>query len=121
MSVNPGVGPRLGGSIPQHASRAQAIHVFGYRMPLPRSRILRVGIGVLLILGGIFSFLPILGAWMLPLGLIVLSIDIPRVRRWRRRFAVWFHRRYPRLAAKLSPSPAKPPMDAAARAARERA
>jgi hypothetical protein len=31
----------------------------------------------------------------------VLSIDIPRVRRWRRRFAVWFVRRYPNLAARL--------------------
>jgi hypothetical protein len=34
---------------------------------------------------------------------LVLSVDIPRVRRWRRRFAVWFHRRYPNLAAKLNP------------------
>jgi hypothetical protein len=25
------------------------------------------------------------------------------VRRWRRRFAVWFHRRYPKLAARLNP------------------
>jgi hypothetical protein len=36
-----------------------------------------------------------------PLGLLVLSIDLPRVRRWRRRFAVWFARSYPGLATKL--------------------
>jgi hypothetical protein len=41
---------------------------------------------------------------MIPLGMLVLSNDIPRVRRWRRRFAVWFHRRYPKLAAKLDPN-----------------
>jgi hypothetical protein len=72
-----------------------------YRLPLPRSRILRIAIGVFLILGGIFSILPIFGIWMLPLGLLVLSVDIPRVRRWRRRFAVWFARRYPKMAEKL--------------------
>lgn len=74
-------------------------------MPLPRSRILRVAIGSLLILGGLFSFLPILGIWMLPLGMLVLSVDIPVVRRWRRRFAVWLHRRYPKLAARIAPGP----------------
>ena len=85
-----------------------SIKIGRYTLPLPRSRILRILIGVLLIVGGLFAFLPILGFWMLPLGLLVLSVDIPRVRRWRRRFAVWFHRRYPKLAAKLNPGgPAK--------------
>jgi hypothetical protein len=60
-----------------------------------------VAIGGLLIAFGFLGFLPILGFWMVPLGLLVLSIDIPRVRRWRRRFAVWFSRRYPATAAKL--------------------
>jgi hypothetical protein len=82
----------------------QSVKLWRYTMPLPRSRLLRILIGILLMIGGLFSFLPILGVWMMPLGLLVLSIDIPRVRRWRRRFAVWFHRRYPKLAAKLNPS-----------------
>ena len=80
----------------------ESIRIGGYTLPLPRSRILRILIGVLLVIGGLFAFLPILGFWMIPLGLLVLSVDIPRVRRWRRRFAVWFHRRYPKLAAKLN-------------------
>jgi hypothetical protein len=29
---------------------------------------------------------------MIPLGLLVLSVDIPIVRRWRRQLAVWWHR-----------------------------
>ena len=86
------------------SSASESVKIGRYRLPLPRSRLLRILIGVLLMVGGLFSFLPIFGVWMIPLGLLVLSIDIPRVRRWRRRFAVWFHRRYPRLAAKLNPS-----------------
>ena len=31
--------------------------------------------------GGVFSFLPVLGLWMLPLGLLVLAVDIPPLRR----------------------------------------
>ncbi len=81
-----------------------SVKLWRYTMPLPRSRLLRILIGVLLLIGGLFSFLPILGVWMIPLGMLVLSNDIPRVRRWRRRFAVWFHRRYPKLAAKLDPN-----------------
>lgn len=83
-------------------TRAQAVRFGRYRLPLPQSRFLRILLGVVLILGGLLGFLPILGFWMVPLGLVVLSIDIPRVRRWRRRFSVWFSRRYPKIAARLS-------------------
>jgi hypothetical protein len=79
-----------------------SVKLGSYRLPLPRSRILRIVIGGLLVLGGLFGFLPILGLWMVPLGLLVLSVDIPRVRRWRRRLEVWVLRRYPKLAAKLN-------------------
>ncbi|MBT7941985.1 MAG: hypothetical protein HN719_01380, partial [Alphaproteobacteria bacterium] len=54
---------------------------------------LRLGIGVLLMLGGILGFLPIVGFWMFPLGLLVLSYDLPWARRWRRRMEVWWLRR----------------------------
>jgi hypothetical protein len=68
--------------------------VFGsVRIPLPRTRLARVGVGVALIFGGLLGFLPVLGFWMLPLGFIVLSHDMPTVRRWRRRFAVWWTRK----------------------------
>src|SRR5918997_2271269 len=87
----------------ENPSANESIRIGRFTLPLPRSRILRILIGVLLVIGGLFAFLPILGFWMIPLGLLVLSIDIPRVRRWRRQFAVWFHRRYPKLAAKLDP------------------
>jgi hypothetical protein len=43
----------------------------------PRARLVRVPVGLLLILGGCLSILPILGLWMLPLGLMLLAIDFP--------------------------------------------
>ncbi|RMI22204.1 hypothetical protein [Sinorhizobium meliloti] len=63
-----------------------------WRMSLPNSPALRVLIGVLLVFGGVLGFLPILGFWMVPLGLLVLSHDIPSMRRRRRKLAVWWAR-----------------------------
>ena len=69
-----------------------AIRVGRYKLKLPRSRLLRIIIGLGLILGGFLGFLPILGFWMLPLGLMVLSYDLPVTRRWRRRGEVALNR-----------------------------
>ncbi|MBC2773916.1 hypothetical protein H6M51_13710 [Rhizobium sp. AQ_MP] len=62
-------------------------------IPVPRSRTGRIATGTALIGGGFLGFLPILGFWMLPLGLLVLSHDLPAVRRRRRKMAVWWSRR----------------------------
>lgn len=43
----------------------------------PSARLVRIPLGVLLVLGGIFSILPVLGLWMLPLGLLLLATDFP--------------------------------------------
>ena len=69
------------------------IHLFGRHVHLPRSRGLRIAIGSGLIFLGILGFLPILGFWMIPLGLLVLSYEFATVRRWRRRLVVWWERR----------------------------
>lgn len=45
----------------------------------PGSR-LRLPLAVLLILGGLLGFLPVLGFWMLPLGLLLLAVDLPVLR-----------------------------------------
>lgn len=65
-----------------------------YHLPLPASRLARIGLGVLLILGGIVGFLPVVGFWMIPLGALVLSYDIAAVRRARRKLWTWWQRRY---------------------------
>lgn len=59
----------------------------------PSSRWIRIPIGILLIVGGVFSLLPLLGLWMLPLGLILLAQDIPFLRRPTRRALLWIERR----------------------------
>lgn len=37
---------------------------------------LRLVLGLLLIVGGVFGFLPVLGFWMIPLGIAVAALDI---------------------------------------------
>jgi hypothetical protein len=55
----------------------------------PSSRWARLPAGIALIFGGIFSFLPVLGAWMLPLGLMLMAADVPILRRPMARFTHW--------------------------------
>ena len=44
---------------------------------VPDRRWLRLGVAALLILGGCLSVLPVFGLWMLPLGLALMSDDVP--------------------------------------------
>jgi hypothetical protein len=46
----------------------------------PFSRLVRIPIGIVLVLCGLLGFLPILGFWMVPLGLAVIAIDVPFLR-----------------------------------------
>jgi hypothetical protein len=48
---------------------------------MPSSFAVRLAIAVLLILGGIFSILPVLGIWMLPLGLLLIAQDVPFLQK----------------------------------------
>lgn len=43
----------------------------------PRARWVRIPASLLLMVGGSLSFLPVLGIWMLPLGLVLLAYDVP--------------------------------------------
>ena len=43
---------------------------------------LRLIVGLVLIAGGILGFLPILGFWMIPLGLSIAALDIMPIWRW---------------------------------------
>jgi len=82
---------------------ARKVRVFNQKLHLPESKPLRIGLGILLVGGGVLGFLPVLGFWMVPLGLVVLSVDLPMVRRWRRQVAVWWHRRNASDDEKASP------------------
>jgi len=61
----------------------------------PAVRWIRLPAGLLLILGGIFIMLPLIGLWMVPLGLILLGEDLPLAGRILDRVFDWLARRHP--------------------------
>ena len=69
-----------------------SLSLAGRTMPLPRHKWARIALGSVLVLCGTLGFLPILGFWMIPLGLLVLGRDVPAVRRFHRRMTVKFGR-----------------------------
>ncbi|GAB1581942.1 hypothetical protein PPNSA23_18850 [Phyllobacterium phragmitis] len=72
------------------------MHVLGRRIPIPQSVLMRRILGIALVVGGILGFLPVLGFWMVPLGLLVLSHDSAIIRRWRRKLEVRYGRKWRR-------------------------
>ena len=46
----------------------------------PAAAVYRIPVGIALIGGGVIGFLPILGFWMIPLGLAVMAQDVPPLR-----------------------------------------
>jgi hypothetical protein len=69
------------------------VKIFDRHWHLPQSKPIRIGLGIILVALGLLGFLPVLGFWMIPLGLLVLSVDLPIVRRWRRQVTVWWHKK----------------------------
>ena len=61
----------------------------------PSSRWARIPAGMLLVGGGVLSILPLLGLWMLPLGLMLLAEDLPGLRRMRGHLLDWMADRRP--------------------------
>ncbi len=63
----------------------------------PGARIVRWPLSLVLITGGFLGFLPVLGFWMVPLGLLLLAQDVPALRWPMRRLLAWINRRWSRL------------------------
>jgi hypothetical protein len=61
----------------------------------PSQRLLRICAGLLLIVGSFLSILPMFGLWMLPVGLVLLSEDVPVLRQAIDRVLEWVERRRP--------------------------
>lgn len=76
------------------------------RIRRPGARWIRIPLGLLFVLGGVFSFLPVLGIWMLPLGLLLLALDLvflqgpvnSAVVRGTRKWSTWSRARRDRKA-----------------------
>ena len=60
----------------------------------PSSAYVRIPLAVLFIAGGIVSFLPILGLWMLPVGLVLIAQDVPFLRPPLARLLAWVERKW---------------------------
>lgn len=84
---------RLKRQIDRLAARLPVIGGWLRHLQSRRAALIRIPLALLLMLGGVVSFLPILGIWMLPLGLMLLAIDVVplrgpvsgaiiRIRRW---------------------------------------
>ncbi|WP_245780931.1 hypothetical protein [Litoreibacter janthinus] len=62
--------------------------------------IVRVPVAIIFILGSFLAVLPVFGVWMLPIGLLLLAVDLEVLRgpisdlivRARRRLATWRRR-----------------------------
>ena len=59
----------------------------------PSSRWVRIPLAVLLVAGGFLSFLPLLGLWMLPLGLVLFAQDIPILQKPMALLLGWIKRK----------------------------
>ena len=54
--------------------------------------VVRALAGIILVFFGILGFLPVLGFWMIPLGVALIASDLPPLGRWIRR-KIWKRRR----------------------------
>jgi hypothetical protein len=61
----------------------------------PSATVVRIPVGGVLIAGGVVGFLPILGFWMVPLGLAVIAQDVPALRPPMTRMLGWINRKLP--------------------------
>ena len=60
----------------------------------PSMLIARALVCVLLIVGGLLAVLPLLGVWMLPLGLIIIAQDLPFLQPPLVRIFQWIERKW---------------------------
>jgi hypothetical protein len=63
------------------------------RVRKPGAVWVRVPLAIALMAGGVVGFLPILGFWMIPLGLALLALDLPFLRGPLANFLGWINRK----------------------------
>lgn len=70
----------------QSGELKRKIRAFSYRVLVWAQKrvppIFRSILGLAFMVGGMFGFLPILGFWMLPLGMALIALDFPPTRRF---------------------------------------
>jgi hypothetical protein len=66
----------------------------------PAIRRHRLPLGILCVIGGLLWFLPVLGIWLLPIGLVLIAHDVPRLRNPVARMVIWCEARCIALRAR---------------------
>lgn len=65
-----------------------------YRLKTDPNHIKRKVIGYLFVIGGLLGpVLPVLGLWMLPIGIIILSVDLAWAKELRQYYRSWRNKR----------------------------
>jgi len=60
----------------------------------PEARRVRLPLGILCILASFFWFLPVIGLEYLPIGLLLIAVDVPFLRRPVALFILWLEDRW---------------------------
>jgi membrane-bound ClpP family serine protease len=63
----------------------------------PSKRWIRLPVGLALIIGGMFGFLPILGFEFIPLGLLMIAQDVPFLREPVGNATIWLEEKWVEL------------------------
>ena len=66
-------------------------------MRQPQARLVRIPLGIVCIVGSFLWFLPVLGIWFLPLGLLLIAQDVPFLRRPIGRMTLYLLEQWVRL------------------------
>jgi hypothetical protein len=66
----------------------------------PEAKVVRLPLALLCIAASFFWFLPVLGLEFLPIGLLLLAIDVPFLRKPVARFTLWLEEKWMRLRAR---------------------
>ena len=80
----------------------ESVGAFLRWLKTPSSRWVRVPLALLLIVGGVVGFLPVLGFWMIPLGLLLLAQDVPFLQGPILRLLTWLERKWIKWRGQLS-------------------
>jgi hypothetical protein len=69
----------------------------------PSSHWVRVPVALLLLVGGIVGFLPVLGFWMVPPGILLLAQDAPFLRRPILQALAWLEKKWIKWKHRVMP------------------
>jgi len=87
---------QLEAELPQRAARA----VHWTRGP--RARWVRLPLGILAICFAVFWFMPIIGLEWLPIGLLLIALDVPFMQRPVGLFILWLLEKWKQLRARYA-------------------